>query len=73
MKYRGAWGVRLGSDKAEHPIGMMRRAGPNFLAVDYPLITIQFGFGGQGSPDHPRRQARNNPGTRSFQREWWVR
>ena len=26
---------------------MMRRAGPNFLAVDYPIITIQFGFGGQ--------------------------
>ena len=39
--------IWFAAHQTEDPIGDVRRAGPNLLSVDYPLIAIQHGRGGQ--------------------------
>ena len=40
-------GVGLGANQAEDPVGQMRGAGPDLLAIDHPLIAIEHGAGAQ--------------------------
>ena len=39
------WGIGLGTDETEHVVGLLRAAGPDLLAVDHPLIAIEFTAG----------------------------
>lgn len=38
--------IGFGADETKDPVGELRGTGPDFLAIDDPLVTIELGFCG---------------------------
>ena len=55
------WRLGLCSNQAKNPIADVRRAGPDFLTIDDPLIAVEFRFGGEASKVTAPRRVQNNP------------
>ena len=56
-------GALLGAGDHEAPLRQVRQRRPHLLAVDHPLVAVEFGGGRRRWPGRCRRRARNSPGT----------
>ena len=58
----------VGAHQAEAPVGPLRAAGPDLLAVDQEVVALVLGLGLQARRGRSRRPARRSPGTSASRR-----